>query len=259
MADYDIPGDDLCACPIADEITNQFGLQVAVENPADSYQAKASRYQAFCFNERTNSLAGPFASPDIVAAATKDNSAEMYTVSRDKKILKTDLLDLNHPEFPPFSDPFGDIETEPELGDFDGVVGSKTGSSFLYRNLHLSEPFSTPVTESAIITDGLYFANSYMGIMETNWMHLGDEHSEKQVYRIDLAFHKNSCGHLWLYVQNESGATKGQYKGMLKEHMKVFTNLRGRRFRVKMFVATHNNYPWAMRDMAVGYNIGKSF
>ena len=259
MADYEIPGtNDLCGgVAIPTELNDALGLEPY--DPSPEHQAESTRYQAFCFNERTNALAGPFASPDIVAVTTKDNSAEMYSVTRNKKILKTDLLDLNTSEFPPFVDPFGDIETVPTPGSFDGVVGSKSGAGFLYRSLHLSEPFGNPVTGSAELTDGLYFSNSYMAIMETNWLHLGDEHSEKQVYRVDLAFHKNSCGHLWLYVQNESGAYKGQYKGMLKEHMKVFTNLRGRRFRIKMFVATHKNYPWAMREMAIGYNIGKSF
>ena len=94
---------------------------------------------------------------------------------------------------------------------------------------------------------------------ETNWMHLGDEHSEKQVYRVDLRFHKNSCGHLWLYVMNDEGLVKGQYKGALKEHMKVFTNLRGRSFKIQMMIATHYDHPWAMREMAIGHLYGKSF
>ena len=41
--------------------------------------------------------------------------------------------------------------------------------------------------------------------------------------------------------------------------MKVFTNLRGRRFKVKLFIATHKKYPWALREIAVGHLRGKSF
>lgn len=253
MADYPLTaGDSLCLCkPEAPEL---LGL-----DEAPAFKAKPAQLQAFCFNERTNTLAGPFAYPDLVSVATKDNSAEMYSVTKDKKILKTDLLKLNNPEFPAFEDPFGDIETQPDFGAFNGVIGSKSGSGFLYRNLYLPTPFSEPFSGGALLEDGLYFADSYMAVMETNWLHLGDEHNEKQIYRTDLSFHKNSCGHLWLYIQNEEGKFKGQYKGMIKEHMKVFTNLRGRRFRIKMFIATHKNYPWALREMAVGHNIGKSF
>ena len=105
----------------------------------------------------------------------------------------------------------------------------------------------------------LFFKDSHLAIAETNWLHLGDEHNEKQCYRVDLSFRKNSCGYLWLYVKGEDEKVKGQYKGKIKEHMKVITNLRGRCLRVQMFVATHNDCPWAMREMAIGHLYGKSF
>ena len=90
-------------------------------------------------------------------------------------------------------------------------------------------------------------------------MHLGDEHSEKQVHRLDFSFRKHSFGHLWAYVESDDGKVSGQYKGELKEHMKVFTNVRGRRFRIRMFVATHHQHPWNLREMALGYLQGQSF
>ena len=253
MADYPITsGDTLCLCkPDAPEI-------LGLDEPP-TFRTKPSRFTAYCYNERTDTLAGPISNPDTVAVTTKDNSGEMLCVNQDKKILKTDLLDLNTAEFPTFEDPFGDIETQPDFGDFEGVIGSKSGNGFLYRNLYLTEPFGDPTPGGAILDDGLYFADSHMAITETNWIHLGDEHNEKQIHRVDLSFHKNSCGHLWMYVQNEEKQYKGQYKGMIKEHMKVFTNLRGRRFRIKMFIATHKNHPWAMREMSIGHMLGKSF
>jgi hypothetical protein len=60
-------------------------------------------------------------------------------------------------------------------------------------------------------------------------------------------------------VKNEEGVVKGQYKGEVKESMKVFTNLRGRRFKVKLFIVTHKLFPWALREMAIGHLYGKSF
>lgn len=219
------------------------------------------RFQAHIYNERTNSLSGPFASKDICAATVKDNSSEMYAVTRDKKIIKTDLVDLNDPKLPEFEDPFTQIEEppDPDFGDFNGIICSRVGEGFYYRHRILPKPFEDPVFTPTTITDPLYFRDCHLSIMQTNWLHLGDEHNEKQVYRTDLSFHKNSCGHLWLFVKNDEGLVKGQYKGAIKEQMKVFTNLRGRRFQIQMLVATHKDHAWAMRDMAIGYNIGKSF
>jgi hypothetical protein len=218
--------------------------------------AKPSKYKAYCFTERTSSLAGPFPL-DVTALAIKDNSSEIYSISEDHEVLKTDLLDLNDPVFPEVSDP---IDTNLNFDPYTqtGIVATKDGS-FLYRGKHLSNPFEEASTGVGTISNPLWFKDCYLSIAETNWMHFGSESAEKEVYRIDLSFHTNSIGHAWLYIQNDSGKVSGQYKGPIKEIVKVFTNLRGRRFKIKMFVATHSGYPWAMREMAVGYNLGKSF
>ena len=218
--------------------------------------AKPSKYKAYCFTERSSSLAGPFPL-DVTALAIKDNSSEVYSISEDHEVLKTDLLDLNDPVFPKLSDP---INTSDDFDPYTqtGIVADKDGS-FLYRGKHLSSPFAEATDGKGTISNPLWFKDCYLSIAETNWMHFGSEAAEKEVYRIDLSFHTNSTGHAWLYIQNDSGKVSGQYKGPIKEIVKVFTNLRGRRFKIKMFVATHKDYPWAMREMAVGYNIGKSF
>lgn len=218
--------------------------------------ALPSKYKGYCFNERNNSLAGPFPL-DITALAMKDNSSEMFCISENNEIKKTDLLDLNNPHFPAVTDP---IDTSLTFNPYDtqGVVGTKDGQ-FLYRAKHLPSPFGEEKIEKAVVQNPLFFKDCYLSIAETNWMHFGSEAAEKEVYRVDLSFHTNSIGHLWLYAQNDLGKVSGQYKGAIKETVKVFTNLRGRRFKLKMFVATHEDYPWAMREMAVGYNIGKSF
>lgn len=215
------------------------------------------QFGAFAFNSRTNALAGPLCAEDITAVAHRENSAEVFCVTKDKKIKKTDLLDLNDSAFPAFEDPFTEAALSTPTNT--GVIASKSGNGFHYRGLYREAPFAEESSLNTSISDPLYFSDSYLAIMETNWMHLGDEHNEKQIHRVDLSFHRNSCGHLWLYVKNEAGKISGQYKGAIKEHMKVFTNLRGRRFRIQMLVATSKKFPWAMREMSIGHLYGKSF
>lgn len=220
------------------------------------FKSKPGVSKKYVFNERSNSLAGPFDS-DITAIALRENSSDIIAVNKEREIIKTDLLELNNPTFAKV-DPYPIDVTERVEKGTTGIVGNKKGE-FLYRFKYLSAPFSEPVSGGADIEDPLYFKDCYLSIAETNWMHFGSEAAEKEVYRVDLSFHTNSIGHLWLYAQNDLGKVSGQYKGEIKETVKVFTNLRGRRFKLKMFVATHEDYPWAMREMAVGYNIGKSF
>ena len=183
----------------------------------------------------------------------------MFCVNEDREIKKTDLLEFNNPNFPNFSDPYQTRYVSFDGEVTKGIVLSETGEGFSYRNRYLDKPFGDSIIGSGTVKMPLFFRDSYLANTETNWMHLGDEHSEKQVYRVDLRFHKNSCGHLWLYVMNDEGLVKGQYKGAIKEHMKVFTNLRGRSFKIQMMIATHYDHPWAMREMAIGHLYGKSF
>jgi hypothetical protein len=218
----------------------------------------ASKFKGYVFNERMSALAGPFDAEDVSSIATRDNSADMFCVTRTNEIKKTVLTDFNDPNFPVFNDPFTNLDT-PFTSSDSGVIMSKKGAGFLYRGRYKSDPFADSKIGAGTVTDPLYFRDSYLSIAETHWIHLGDEHNEKQIHRIDLRFHKNSCGHLSLYVQNEEGNTKGQYKGMVKEHMKVFTNIRGRSFKLCLMVATHKEYPWALREMSIGHLYGKSF
>ena len=218
--------------------------------------APPTKYKGYVFDPRTSSLSGPFVSQDISAVTTKDNSSEMYAVNRSNEVIRTVVTDLNNTSYASAVDPFTDLSTPLTSS---GVVMSKDGKGFVYRNRYKSLPFAESVIGSGSVENPLYFKDGYLSIAETNWLHLGDEHNEKQIHRVDLRFHKNSVGHLFLYVQNDDGMVKGQYKGALKEHMKVFTNLRGRGFQICMMIVAHKDYPWAMREMAIGHLYGKSF
>lgn len=223
--------------------------------------AKPGLFKQYIFSSRENALTGPFYS-DFTSVAAKENSGQLFAVDKNNKLHKTDLLDLNSTDFSPAPENiWDDMDLSFSPNKTTGVVASKKGS-FHYRSKFIEGPFKkfgTVGPGHSDLYDPIYFRDAYLAISETHWMHFGSEASEKDVYRVDLTFHTNSFGHLWLYIKNETGQVSGQYKGELSENMKVFTNLRGRRFKIQMFVATHLDYSWAMREMAVGYNLGKSF
>ena len=221
---------------------------------------KAPKFKGYVYSELTSALSGPFASKPISAMSSVTNSSEMVSVDDDLNVYKTDLNKLRETDFSAApSTLWDDKETAADTSAYGVVVASETTGSFSYRGRYLSSPFAEAVKGSGSVVDPYYFRDSYLSIAETNWMHLGDEHNEKQVHRLDFSFHKNSTGHLWAYVESDEGKVKGQYKGLLGEHEKVFVNIRGRRFRVRMFVVGHSSYPWALREIGVGHLYGKSF
>jgi len=217
---------------------------------------QSPKYKGWVVDELTDSLSGPFVHENVTALTSVKNSSNLVAVTADYAVKKTDLTDMRESNFAAVTNPWTDTSAVLTTGNF--VVGNTEGA-FSYRGKYLTSPFADPQDGISLITTALFFSNAYLSIAETAWMHLGNEHNEKQVHRVDLAFRKNSFGHLWLYVESDEGKVSGQYKGALQEHVKVFTNLRGRRFRVRMFVATHNDYPWNLREMAVGHLVGKSF
>ena len=225
-------------------------------NPMPQALTDSAKYKGYVFDPRNSSIAGPFMSEAITAVTSKDNSSELYAVNQDNEIIKTELIELNNTYFDYVADPFTDTTT-PLSGS--GIIMSESGEGFMYRNMYRASAFSEPSVGYGIVKNPLYFKDAYLSIAETNWIHLGDEHNEKQLHRVDLRFYKNSCGHVFLYVQNEEGKIKGQYKGKIKEHMKVFTNIRGRGFRICLMIAAHKDHPWALREMSIGHLYGKSF
>ena len=222
---------------------------------------RPSKYKGWVFSELTDSLSGPFVHENLTTLTTVPNTSDMVSVTEGFGVKQTDLVDLKPTGFakPPDLWPDRDWPPTSAVDGQEMIVCSETDGSFAYRGKYLSSPFAEPVTSPATIANPCYFRNAYLAIAETAWMHLGDEHNEKQVHRVDLHFTTHSAGHVWLYVESDEGKVSGQYKGAIKEHVKVFTNVRGRSFRIKMFVATHHEYPWNLREMAVGHLLGRSF
>tara|TARA_Y100000114_G_scaffold130512_1_gene128347 strand:+ start:9243 stop:12074 length:2832 start_codon:yes stop_codon:yes gene_type:complete len=246
-----------------DLICTTVGVTVSPKRPPWLGVTRPSKYKGFVFDERIQGLSGPFVNGAITAITNKDNSAELVAVNESFEASKSDLLDFNDPDFsepPSFESVYPDIDVPIEyIGtDFD-IVMSAIGEGFSYRGVYKPTPFDETFIGAGQVEDPKFFRDSYLAVIETNWLHLGDEHNQKQLHRIDLSFHKHSFGALFAYVKNDEGMVKGQYKGGLAEHMKVFTNIRGRRFKIMLMIPTHKKYPWALREMSIGHLYGKSF
>jgi hypothetical protein len=143
-------------------------------------------------------------------------------------------------------------------------IAATEDGKFLYRGRYLTSPFGTPTEGTTTLTTPMYFTAATLAVMETAWLNLGNEHEVKQVHAVHLNFSKNSVGRVWLYVEsddvdaNENSLVSGQYKGSITERMKVHTNVRGRRIRIRMFVVTSDTNPWNLREMVVGYLQGSA-
>ena len=213
-----------------------------------------SKYKGYIYSEMTNSLAGPFVSGNVTAITSIANSSEVLCVDEDRNVKIANLDHFRDYDFTAAADPWPAITpSTPGVAPAGNYVAATEDGKFLYRGRYLTSPFGIPTEGTTALTTPMYFENASLAVAETAWLNLGDEHSEKQVHSIHLNFSKNSIGRLWVFVESDEGLVNGQYKGSLTDTIKVFTNLRGRRIRIRMFVVAHDDYPWNLREMAVGY------
>jgi hypothetical protein len=210
------------------------------------------KYKSYLYSERSNSLSGPMASHEITSMTSVPNTSKIIAVDQESKVWKADLDHFTDKDFPAVSDPWPDTSVNPG-GRY---VAADADGSFLYRGRYLSSPFAEPTQGTGALNNPMYFGNASLSIAETAWMPLGDEHSEKQVHSVHLTFSSNSTGRVWAYVESDEGLVSGQYKGTISQKMKVFTNIRGVRFRVRLFVVTSEGHPWNLREMVIGHLAG---
>jgi len=215
--------------------------------------APPSKYKAYIYSELAKSLSGPFVNNDITAITSIRNSSQVLAVNKNYEVLRADLDHFRDRDFPLVSDPWPDTTSVP-TGRF---IAADSEGAFLYRGKYLASPFADSVQGTGALNSPMYFADANLAIVETAWMHFSDESSEKQVHSVSLNFSNNSVGRVWAYVESDTGLVSGQYKGTIQPKMKVFTNIRGVRFRVRMFVAAHEQHPWNLREMVMGYLQGQ--
>tara|TARA_Y100001963_G_scaffold158566_1_gene258680 strand:- start:12014 stop:13747 length:1734 start_codon:yes stop_codon:yes gene_type:complete len=212
-----------------------------------------TKYKGYIYSELTNSLAGPFVGGALTAITSISNTSEVLGVDENKKVKVANLDHFRDYDFIAAADPWPDTTTQPSK-----YVAATEAGAFLYRGRYLTEPFGAPSEGTTTLTDPMYFGDASLAIAETAWLNLDNEHEEKQVHSIHLNFSKNSVGRLWVFAESDEGLVSGQYKGAITDKVKVFTNLRGRRIRIRMFVVTHDNHPWNLREMAIGYLQGSA-
>lgn len=255
-----------------------------------------SDFHGFIAGESTDSVTGPFKYPRFTATTNLPDMGALIGVTENRWLLWTDTEDLRDDKFDAVgADPFtstslpsayadgttysaGDVaensgsyykaiatttgdgvsdtsKWEP-FNDF--VVGNSSGV-FAYYGKRITSAFAEPTVGSTAVTDCLFFKDSYLSIAETGPMHISAEHDAKQLHEIVVSFKPNSVGYLWGYAENEEGLVKGQYKGSIygKPRVKIFLNMRGREFKIRLYVVTHTDHPWQIQEVALGHLLGR--
>ena len=255
-----------------------------------------SDFHGFIASEMNDAITGPFKYPQFTATTCMPDMGALIGVNENDWLLWTDTEDLRDDKFASVgADPFTSTAlpsayaggTTYSAGDVaensgsyykaiattaghgvadatkwepfhDFVVGNANGV-FAYYGKNITSAFAEPAVGSTAVSDCLYFKDSYLSIAETGPMHISGEHGLKPLHEIGVSFKPNSVGYLWGYAENEDGLVKGQYKGSIygKPRVKIFLNLRGREFKIRLYMVTHTGHPWQIQEVALGHLQGR--
>ena len=103
---------------------------------------------------------------------------------------------------------------------------------------------------------GTSYENSILSVAETAFEDFGQPESTKHFMEMVLKFDKGSVGFMGAFVETEDGNTDGAWLGSIegKDTHKVFINVRGRKLRVRVYVATDIAARWILNDVSAGFN-----
>lgn len=226
----------------------------------ESEENGGGRFQGFYYSDIQNALAGPVLYPRLTSVTSVGDTSILLGVSENNQLLSCDMEQMK--EARELESPLFDPWESPDNTDPGGmcVSFSPSGNSFNSNGRTYSSAMADSAPGNTIQTDPIYFENSYLSVIETSYEDLGGPHLVKQIHEIGLTFQGGSYGHVWVYAQGEGSLIKGRARGTLfgKEQIKTFMNLRSRRVRVRIYIASHVDYDWVLTDLSIGFLEGKT-
>lgn len=226
----------------------------------ESEEQNGGKYQGFYYSDIQNALTGPILYPRLTSVTSVGDTSLLLGVSEDNQLMSCDMEQMKEARqlTPPQVDPWANPTTVDPGGM--NVSFSQLTDTFNSNGRNYNSPMSDSAPGATLQQDPIYFPNSYLSVIETSYEDLGGPHKVKQIHEVGLTFQGGSYGHVWVYAQDESGTVKGRARGTLfgREQIKTFINLRSRRVRVRIYIATHVDYDWVLTDLSIGFLEGKT-
>lgn len=226
----------------------------------ESEEASGGKFQGFYYSDIQNALTGPCLYPRLTSVTSVGDTSLLLGVSEDNKLMSCDLEQMKESRemSPPLNDPWSTPVTTPP--SVMSVSHSPLTESFNSNGRTYKTPMSDSEPGDTLQTDPSYYPNSYLSVIETAYEDLGGPHMVKQLHEIGLTFQGGSFGHVWVYAQGEGSLVKGRARGSIlgKEQIKTFVNLRGRRFRIRIYIVTHPDHDWVLTDLSLGFLEGRT-
>lgn len=231
-----------------------------------------SRLWLWCYNERNNSISGPFRYPNTRFAALIPSPTAVgpvcAVVTLAGELLYSDLGDigetqefLSEPKSTPLGSAFAQLESAPTPTSglpYVGMTATGTAISEVLAGLRLTMPtaWDSFVTgDTTTLTR--FWKDAYVARIETGYMDLGNPSQYKNFHDVRLTFQKHSRCYVGIYAESD-GFKGGKWSGLVfsKEQLRVPLNICGRSVRVRVVMVCFNDAKTLLRSAVIGWTPG---
>lgn len=233
--------------------------------PNSNTSEDAPEFLSYYYHDSEQALVGPVYFNDITALTTVGDSSIMVGATSKDEVVTCDMeqlkesLNIN----PPPSDILYHSQTDkPEGRDY--VAKSVVDDmNYIYsRGIHYNSKLEDPIKGegSFPVEDKVYIPDSYLSVIETAYENVTNRKTmNNSLHEVVVKFQKGSYCHVSVAIESDDGKfRKTPYKSTFgRNQIKTFCNLRGKTFRIRLYIISHKQYDWVLTDLTLGFLEGK--
>ena len=233
--------------------------------PNDNDSEDAPEFLSYYYHDAGNALVGPIYSNDITAVTTVGDSSLMLGVDTDNSVVTCEMEQLKESlniEGPDHDILFNGSTEKPEGSNYVAMAKFADMDYVYSRGIHYGSGLKDPVKGVGDFPeeDKIYYPNTYLSVIETSYENVSNSKTvSNSLHEIALKFQKGSFCKVSVAIESDEGTyRRTPYKSTFnKNQIKSFRNLRGRTFRIRLYIISHVDYDWVLTDMTLGFLGGK--
>lgn len=232
--------------------------------PNDNSSEDAPKFLSYYYHDSEQALVGPVYSNNITALTSVGDSSLMLGVTSQDEVVTCDMEQLK--ESLNLETPEHEImlpqKTKPEGNNYVAVSSNHSDNYVYSKGIHYGKLLKDSTKGVGDYSDELkdYYPESYLSVIETAYENVTNKKTvNNSLHEIAIKFQKGSYCHVSTAIESDDGGyRRTPFKStLLRNQIKTFCNLRGKTFRIRLYIISHERYDWVLTDLTLGFLEGK--
>ena len=232
--------------------------------PNDNTSEDSPKFLGYYYHDLDQALVGPVYSNYITSITSVGDSSIMLGTSSEGSVVTCDMEQLK--ESLNLEAPAHEImlpqKTKPEGNNYVAVSSIHSDNYVYSRGIHYGKLLKDSVNGVGDYPEELkdYYPECYLSVIETAYENVTNKKTvNNSLHEIAIKFQKGSYCHISTAIESDDGGyRRTPFKStLLRNQIKTFCNLRGKTFRIRLYIISHERYDWVLTDLSLGFLEGK--